>query len=118
MEAIRKNHIEILALKYNWNQELDWFKNHLMQLKSKLQNMWNFQGEKKQWQAGEGIKRRYDKVLCNKFGLPKVEEEANRAEIIFEDVMVKNFRKLMKDNPDTNSESSMNPNKRSRNKIT
>lgn len=32
--------------------------------------------------------------------------------------MVKNFTKLMKDNPDTNSESSMNPNKRSKNKIT
>lgn len=32
--------------------------------------------------------------------------------------MVKSFRKLMKDNPDTNSETSMNLSKRSRNKIT
>lgn len=31
--------------------------------------------------------------------------------------MVKNFTKLMKDNPDTNSESSMNPNKRSKKKL-
>lgn len=62
---------------------------------------------------------RYDsKLLCNKTGVPKVEEEANRAKIIFKDVMVKNFRKLMKDNPDTNSESSRNANKRSQNKIT
>lgn len=81
--------------------------------------MWNFQGEKKQLQAGEGVRHRYDnKLLCNKIGVPKVEEDANRAEIIFEDVKVKNFRKLMKDNPDTNLESSMNPNKRSRSKIT
>ena len=38
--------------------------------------------------------------------------------VILEDIMVKNFWKLMKDNPPTNSESSMNPSKRSRNKIT
>lgn len=40
------------------------------------------------------------------------------AEAIFEDIMVKNFTKLLKNNADTNSESPVNPSKRGTNKIT
>lgn len=47
--------MEILELKYNWDRELDGFKNHLTQLKRETTEYVkrNFQEEKKQWKAEE-----------------------------------------------------------------